>query len=197
MYIQITEGHCTRQDEMRQLVDEACAALADRAGWLGGTFGFTDDDRYVAVLRFESREAFEELNASEGAAEWMARAEELCDGLQVHESEDVMMLLDGGSDDAGFVQIMHGRIADPDRFRHLASDEMMTMLHRMRPEVIGATLAVEPDGTFIETVAFTDESSARRGEESNMPPEVAADLGAAMADVEYLDLHKPWFASHR
>jgi hypothetical protein len=92
---------------------------------------------------------------------------------------------------------MHGRIADADRFRHLNSDEMMTMLHRMRPEVIGATLAVEPDGTFIETVAFTDESSARRGEESEMPAEVAADLGAAMADVEYLDLHKPWFASHR
>jgi hypothetical protein len=198
VFIQIMQARCTRQDEMRQVIDEASAGLADKTGWLGGTFGFTDDGRFVGVVRFESEEACRELTGSETAKAWLERARELCDEpVEVHESGDVTMVLEGGSDSAGFVQVMRGRIADQDRFRHLSSDEMMTMLHEMRPEVIGATLAVEPDGTFTETVAFTDESSARRGEQNDMPAEVAADLGAAMADVEYLDLHKPWFASHR
>ena len=26
-------------------------------GWLGGTYGFTDDDMFVGVVRFETREA--------------------------------------------------------------------------------------------------------------------------------------------
>ena len=31
----------------------------------------------------------------------------------------------------------------------------------MRPDILGATLAIEADGTYTETVAFTDEASAR------------------------------------
>ena len=37
---------------------------------------------------------------------WWAGAEALFDGsCEIHESEDVSMMLDGGSDDAGFVQV--------------------------------------------------------------------------------------------
>jgi hypothetical protein len=74
---------------------------------------------------------------------------------------------------------------------------MTSMLHQARPEVIGGTLAVEPDGAFTETIFFTDEDSARHGESQDMPEQVRAELADAFADVEYLDLHKPWFASHR
>ena len=45
-------------------------------------------------------------------------------------------------------------------------------LHEMRPEILGATLAIEADGTFTETVAFTDEASARAGEKMEPPAEV-------------------------
>ncbi len=49
---------------------------------------------------------------------------------------------------------------------------MMTdtaMLHEMRPDILGATLAIEDDGTFTETIAFTSEASAREGEGKAMP----------------------------
>lgn len=197
MFIQIMQARCTRQDEMRQVIDEASAALADRAGWLGGTFGFTDDDRFVGVVRFESEEACRELTGTEKAKAWFERARELCQDVEMRETGDVTMMLEGGSDSAGFVQVMRGHIADPQRFRHLASDEMMTMLHQARPEVIGGTLAVEPDGSFTETVAFTDEDSARKGESANMPEAVREELEAAYADIEFIDLHEPWFVSHR
>jgi hypothetical protein len=107
------------------------------------------------------------------------------------------MMFDGGSDSAGFVQVMHGRVGDADKLRHITSDTQMTsMLHEARPEILRATLAMEADGTFVETIAFTDEDSARKGEQLDMPQDVREELMAAMNDVEYLDLHQPWFATH-
>jgi hypothetical protein len=184
---------------MRALVDDWCGTMADRPGWLGGTYGFTDDDRFVGVVRFDSSTASKDSAAMADSAIWWAGADALFDsGCEIHESEDVSMMLDGGSDDAGFVQVMRGKVADADKFRHMMSDsEMTSMLHEARPEIMGATLAIESDGSFVETIAFTDEAAARKGEQLEMPAEVMADLDAAMDDVEYIDLHRPWFATHR
>jgi hypothetical protein len=198
MLIQMVQGRCSRQDEMRGLVDDWCSAMADQPGWLGGTYGFTDDDRFIGVVRFDSLEACRDAATMDGAGLWWAGAEALCNGsCQIDEAQDVSMMLEGGSDDAGFVQVMRGQVTDADKLRHLMSDEMTSMLHQARPEILGATLAIEPDGHFVETVAFTDESSARKGEQTEMPDDVRAELESAMAEVEYLDLHRPWFASHR
>jgi len=199
VFIQMVQGPCSRQGEMRGLVDDWCHAMADQSGWLGGTYGFTDDGRFVGIVRYDSSSACQYAANAPDAATWWAGADALFDGnCEIHQSEDVSMMLDGGSDDAGFVQVMRGRVADADKFRHLISDTVMTtMLHQARPEIIGATLAIEPDGSFTETVAFTDEDAARHGEQSEMPTDMAADFESAMSDVEYLDLHHPWFASHR
>jgi len=198
VFIQMVQGRCSRPDEMRALVDDWCGSMADRPGWLGGTYGFTDDERFLGVVRFDSSSACLESAAAPDAATWWAAAEELFDGrCEIHESEDVSMMLDGGSDDAGFVQVMKGRVTDADKFRHFMTDtEMTSMLHDARPEIIGGVLAMETDGTFVETIAFTDEASARKGEQTDMPAEMAAEFAAAMSDVEYIDLHRPWFATH-
>jgi hypothetical protein len=183
---------------MRGLVDGWCGSMADQPGWLGGTYGFTDDERFVGVVRFDSESACRDSASMPGADMWWAGAEALFAGsCDVHESEDVSMMLDGGSDDAGFVQVMHGRVGDADKFRHFMTDaEVTSMLHQTRPEIIGATLAIEQDGSFIETVAFTSEDAARKGEQMEMPAEMQSDFESAMTDVEYLDLHRPWFATH-
>ena len=183
---------------MRGLVDDWCGSMADRPGWLGGTYGFTDDGRFVGVVRFDSDTACRDSAATPEAPIWWAGAEALFDGsCRIHESADVSMMFDGGSDSAGFVQVMCGRVGDSDKLRHMMTDtEMTSMLHQARPEIIGATLAVEPDGTFVETVAFTDEDSARKGEQLDMPDEIGQEMATAMSDVEYLDLHHPWFATH-
>jgi hypothetical protein len=171
--------------------------MADRPGWLGGTYGFTDDGRFLGIVRYDSSSACKESASTPDSAMMWAAAEQMFDGgCEIHESEDVSMMLDGGSDSAGFVQVMTGRVADADKMRHLVSDEMTTMLHQARPEIIGATMAIETDGHFVETIAFTDEAKARQGEQMEMPDDVRAELASAMADVQYLDLHHPWFASH-
>ncbi len=198
MFIQMVQGGSTQQDDMRMLVDDWCGAMAERPGWLGGTYGFTDDGSFVGVVRYESAAACEELCSTDDAALWWACAESLFDGSpEIHQSEDCSIMLDGGSDDAGFVQIMRGRVSDADKLRRLMTDQSMTsMLHQARPEIIGGTLLIEDDGSFTETIAFTDEDAARRGEQMDMPADVAAEFEGAVADVKYYDLHRPWFARH-
>jgi hypothetical protein len=116
-----------------------------------------------------------------------------------HDCRDVTMLLGGGSDDAGFVQIVQGRISDRER-AHTFAEQSSDLLALHRPDIIGATIAIDEDGYFTETVAFTTEEAAREGERKELPDEAARMLSegmAALTDVHYLDLHHPWFASHR
>lgn len=198
MFIQIIQGRCTRQDEMRALADAWRADMADdAAGWLGGTYGFTDDDVFVAVIRFESREAAAANSARPEQGEWAARMAALMDGpVEYHDCDDVTLMMDGGSDSAGFVQVIRGQVSDPSRLKELMADT--DLLHELRPEILGATLAFEDDGTFTETIAFTDEAAAREGERREMPglPEqVRSTLDEAMAGATFFDLHQPWFAS--
>jgi hypothetical protein len=199
MFIQIMQGKCSKQDQMRAMTERWTSELAPGAtGWLGGTFGFTDDGQAIAVVRFDSAEAAKANSERPEQAAWWSEMEKLYDGpVEFHDCSRVMMLIDGGSDEAGFVQVIRGRLDDPDALESGLRD-METMLHEARPEILGATLAIEDDGTFMETVFFTDEAAAREGEQKEIPPSAAEGMrqwDEMTHDVEYLDLHQPWFAS--
>jgi hypothetical protein len=201
MFIQIIQGTCRRQDEARALMDQWLADLAPGAdGWLGGTYGFTDQGELLAVVRFESREAAVANSERPEQGEWWGRMEPLFDGpVEFHDCDRVVLMLDGGSDEAGFVQVVRGRIDDPDALES-GMREMESLLHEARPEIIGATFAIEPDGTFTETVAFTDEAAAREAErraapESGPAHEAMASWERMVHDLSFRDLHHPWFAS--
>jgi hypothetical protein len=96
------------------------------------------------------------------------------------------------------VQVVQGRVRDPERFRTFMT-QPMDLLHEQRPEIIGGTIAMEPDGWFTETISFSTEAEARAGEAKEMPegPERQQwdQEMASMTDVRYLDLHSPWFSS--
>lgn len=194
MFIQFIQGSCTRQDEVHRLLDEWRQELApDAPGWLGGTYGFTDDDQLMAVVRFESREAAMANSQRPEQGEWAQRFTALMDGpLEFHDCDDVTLIMDGGSDSAGFVQIIRGRVDDPGRLKAMLADT--TLLHQMRPDILGGTLAIEPDGSFVETIAFTSEDEAREAERTmTPPPEVRRELEHALQGATFHDLHHPWF----
>ena len=196
MFIQVIQGRCTKQDELRALIDEWEERLASGAdGWLGGTYGFTDDGTFFGVVRFEDREAaMANSNRPEQGA-WAERMAALFDGpVEFHDSDDVTLLFNGGSDEAGFVQIIRGKVDDSARLRAVMTSDPEG-LHAMRPDILGATLAIEADGTYTETVAFTDEESARSGEGQPPPPEIASELEYAMQGARFYDLRDPWFSS--
>ncbi|MCR1781253.1 hypothetical protein KVF89_01780 [Nocardioides carbamazepini] len=195
MFIQMIQGPCTRQDEVHTMLEEWRRDLAAGAtGWLGGTYGFTDDDQLMAVVRFTSRDAATANSDRPEQGAWAERLGALMDGPPVfHDCDDVTLLLDGGSDEAGFVQIITGRVDDPGRLKAMLADT--TTLHEMRPEILGGTLAIEPDGSFVETVAFTSEEAARQGERIEPPADVRRELAYAMQDATFHDLHHPRFQS--
>jgi hypothetical protein len=195
VFIQIIQGKCTKQDELRALLDTWGHELSPGAtGWLGGTYGFTDDDMFIGVVRFESREAAMANSKRPEQTAWAEKVAACMDGpITYHDCEDVTLMMDGGSDNAGFVQVIQGKVSDPSMIKALFADT--TQLHAMRPEILGATFAVEEDGTFTETVSFTDEASAREGEKLQPPEEVKEMLDSMMSGATFYDLHHPWFES--
>jgi hypothetical protein len=196
VFIQVIQGKCTRQDELRTLAESwRDETGAGTTGWLGGTFGFTDDDDFIGVVRFESREAAMANSGRPEQGAWAEKMSALMDGpVEYHDCDDVTTFLDGGSDDAGFVQVMRGHTHDPAGAKAMLAGSSEP-LREMRPEIIGGTFALEPDGTFTQTVAFTSEDSARSGEQQAPPEDIAAQMESLFHVEHYYDLHKPWFES--
>jgi hypothetical protein len=199
VFIQIMQGRCTDEDRLHRLSDEWRETLGPTAvGWLGGTYGVTDDGEFVGVVRFESKEAAMRNSARPEQGQWWQRMQECFEGdVTFHDCDDASIWLDGGSDDAGFVQLIQGRVSDPARFRQFM-EQPMDLLHEQRPDIIGGTLAMQPDGWFTETIAFRSEAAAREGERKEMPEEMRREYEEQMSMMEgvtYKDLHHPWFAS--
>jgi hypothetical protein len=201
MFIQVIQGHCRDAEQMRALGDEWAEKHGPEVpGWLGGTYGLTDEGEFVAVVRFESREVAEANSARPAQGEWWERMAACFDGpVTFHDCDDATLFLGGGSDEAGFVQVIQGRLSDPDRFRKFLS-QPMDALAEARPEIMGGTVAIDADGFFTETIAFRSESEARLGEKQEMPADRQREFQEEMAQVEgltFLDLHHPWFNSAR
>jgi hypothetical protein len=192
MFIQVIQARTSRADEVRALLQEWNDTADDSSGLLGGTFGVTDDGEYIGVVRFESKEKAMANSARPETDAMAKRLAELMDSPPTfRDCDDVTVWGDGGSDDAGFVQVIQGKTDDPDQLKATMTDDTDS-LRDERPDVIGGTFALEDDGSFTTTVAFTDEASAREGEKNSSPPEAFQTL---MSDVRYYDLREPWFAS--
>ncbi len=199
MFIQVIQGRCTDADALHRQMDRWREELEPSAtGWLGGTYGVTDDGEFVGVVRFDSKEAAEQNSGRSEQGAWWQETSKLFDGdVTFHDCDDVTMMLDGGRDDAGFVQVIQGQLSDADRFRHMM-EQPMDRLHEMRPEIIGGTIAIDRNGFFTQTIAFTTESAARSGEAQAPPPDeqqMMDEMSSLMSDVSYHDLHHPWFAT--
>jgi len=195
VFIQVIQGKTSQRDQLRTLAE----AWRDEGGvgavgYLGGTYGVTDDGDFIGVVRFTSREDAMANSARPETGAFAERMGALMDGaVQFHDCGDVTTFLDGGSDEAGFVQVISGHLDDPTRAKEMLADT--GDLREMRPEIIGGTFAISDDGNYFQTVYFTDEASARKGEQTEPPEEVRSELESMMAGATFYDLTAPWFTS--
>jgi hypothetical protein len=197
VFIQVIQGTCRDADLLHRQMDDWRDRLESGAkGFLGGTYGLTDEGEFIGVVRFDSKESADRNGARPEQDAWWTATKKCFDGeVTFHDCNDVIMMMDGGSDDAEFVQIIQGQLSDPAKFRDFMS-QPMDMLHQARPEILGGTVAIDDNGYFTQTIAFRTESEARAGEAKEMPSELRAqmdELNASMRDVSYHDLHHPWF----
>jgi len=199
MFIQVIQGRATSPDGIRSQMDRWKVELQPGAeGWLGSTSGVTDDGWFIAVARFASEElARRNSDRPEQGAWWNEAARHLAE-VVFHDSTRVHTYKDGGSDEAGFVQVIQGHSPDMERLAALgrAREEVMA---EQAPHILGMTVAEHADrpGDFTQTVYFTSEEEARRFEREQ-PAESGpdfAEFSSLMTDLRYFDLREPWLDS--
>jgi hypothetical protein len=203
MFIQVFQGPVADGSDARMMMEDWLAHLAPGAqGWLGSTTGVTDDGMLVGVARFESREAAMRNSERPEQGEWWERCSKLFTGdVAFHDCSNVTTSRKGGSDDAGFVQVIQGHTSDPARLDELARqfDERAAGL---RPELYGFLLARHDDtaGDFTEVAYFSSEEAARQGEQQEPPEDLRPMLeeeASLLQDVTYFDLRQVWLDSPR
>ena len=197
MFIQVIEGRTTDVDGLRRQFERWQDELGpDAKGYLGTTGGVADDGTAIVIARFESEEAARaNSDRPEQGAWWSETAPFFSGEVTFRDSTDVDTTLAGGSDDAGFVQVMQGRVGDRARLRAL-EEKFLPEMNAMRPDVIGSVRAWDGD-FFTEAIYFTSEADARKAE-SSMPdagrPEFQ-EYASLVEDLRYTDLRDPWLRS--
>ena len=201
MFLQVIDGKVADLAGLKTSLDQWMAELSpDATGWLGTTWGTYGDGSFIAVVRFESADAAKRNSDRPEQGEWWSKTSSYLDGdPNFTDFDDVTVLGPGGSDEAGFVQIMRGRVADVQLEKSMA-EKMSTMPNEFRPDIIGAVEGLKSDGTFAMVMYFTSEAEAREGEKKPMPPEMQALMEEGQGntvEMTFTDLSEPVFESPR
>ena len=193
MFVQVIEGRTADEAALRELVQRwERDVMPDATGFLGTTAGVASDGTAIAFVRFVD-EAAARWNEGrpEHAAWWQELVEVLGGRPAVTESADVALLLAGGSDDAGFVQIVRAAAPDRDQIDALMTPDRVAAVQRSRPDLIGSLRVWLDDGSFIEAAYFTNEHAARDAEHSDDYENAEALFAAAYGPMSFVDLPAP------
>ncbi len=200
MFIQVVKSKTKDAAGVKAASDKWQAEVKSGAiGFVGMTGGVADDGTFVVVARFESEEkAQANSDRPEQTAWFQKELSPLLEGAPTfYNCTSVTEFMGGGSDDAGFVQLMIYKPSDLNKAKEL-NKKFENMDMSGRPDIIGGTSAVSADGTVIDTNYFSSEAEARAGEKGEMPAEMQEmmeEYGEVVGNVEYVDLKDPWFIS--
>jgi hypothetical protein len=200
MFVQVIQGQVTDRDEVHDMFDRWATDVGPSAGgWLGTTAGVTAGGVFVALARFESEDDARRNSDRPEQDQWWAQTSKLFDGeVTFRDSVEVDEFLRGGSDDAGFVQVITGQARDVERMKEL-NQEYAQYAH-LRPDLIGGVIVLHPDELFTQAVYFTSEEEARAAEGQEPPEELKAVMdeeNALISGIAYIDIDEPWlYAPH-
>jgi hypothetical protein len=200
MFVQVIRGRVTSPEQVHAALDRWSGQLAAGAGgWLGSTAGVTGDGRFVALARFESAEAARRNSDRPEQGQWWAETSKLFTGeVTFQDSSDVTVDVHGDPDQAGFVQVMQGRVSDLGRARELMAQNPDDWT-AFRPDVIGSVTVGHEGGAYTLAFYFTSEQAAREGERKEQPARLRAQMEEMnqlnIGEPEFLDLQPPWLYS--
>jgi hypothetical protein len=191
MFIQVLRGRAIDREGLMRQLDRWQEELSGSAeGWLGCTAGVTDDDRFVGSFRFETTELAQRNSDRPEQTAWWNEFSKHLDTPRFWDCPLVEEYRNGGSDQAGFVQVIQTRVLRPEEFR----DTIKTMAASTRDDVIGSVVGWQ-GSRFTEFVYFTSEEEARKGEGSQPQQAALEHIWPRTEQIEYFDLRSPWFAS--
>lgn len=198
MFIQIIQGHVSDPDRFQEHVERWSTDLKpDAAGYLGSTWGLAEDGTAVLAARFDTAASARANSEREEQGAWWADMEPAFDDVAFLDCDPVDTMMGGGTDDAGFVQVIHGRVKDPDAARAMLRDAE----HRLadaRPDILGGVMAWHGDeGDFTQLMYFRSEEQARAAERGPTDPaeeEMDSQYRDMMAtEPTFVDLREPHF----
>ena len=197
MFVQVIKGKVTDADGWLKAGERWRDEVRPGAkGFLGSTSGVTDDGTAIIIARFEDEASARANSERPEQTAWYEDAQKYFDGEPAfRESSDTSTLFEGGSDRAGFVQIMEGTVPDRAKAEALETDEMLEQLRKARPDLLGGLRVWFDGGDYIECAYFTSEEEARVGEKSGDFEAPAEEFDAAFGEMSYLDLREPQFFS--
>lgn len=201
MFVQVIQGKAKDPAGLRKQWEKWDQEIKPNAnGFLGSTAGVTADGEFIALARFESEAAAKSNSDSSEQSSWWEETSQYIEDPMFHDCTEVELMQDGGSDDAGFVQFIQGKVTDVEKARQL-DREGQDQMSQMRPDVIGGIVAWHPqNGRFTNAIYFTSEAEARKYEkESSATPEFEKFMSEwqAISDGEpkFLDITEPWYSS--
>ncbi|MDQ4143375.1 MAG: hypothetical protein M3198_06470 [Actinomycetota bacterium] len=199
MFVQVIHGKVRDPEAIRKQLQKWEQEVKPGAeGFLGLTAGATDDGEFVSVVRFESEEAAQKNGSRPEQDEWWRETSQNFEGeASFHNYDQTRLGSGGGSDDAGFVQVIHGKMSDIQRSNELA-DQFESEGRKHRPDMIGSVDCWSADGGYTTAIYFTSEAEAREGESKEMPENLKAAMEEMMSlaeETRFLDLRDPIFIS--
>jgi hypothetical protein len=195
MFVQIIEGRTQDAEGIKRQGERWQTDVRPGAiGHLGVTSGVTADGRAITIARFESEEAARANSDRPEQGEWWSEMAKYYDGeVTFTESTDTAEFLGGGSNDAGFVQIMKSTGVDRERVARM--DAEFERFAELRPDLIGSFRVWTGPDSCVEANYFTSEAEARAGEKKELPAEaqaMMAEFQDVMQNTEFLDLTDPY-----
>jgi hypothetical protein len=174
MLIQVIAGKVKDADLLRRQDERWHQEIeAGAAGYLGYTGGITPDGRSISLVRFSSAESAQANSDRPEQAAWWAETAQAYDGEPTFaDCREVDTMFGGGSNDAGFVQVVQGRAKDQDTMRSKLA-EMEATLKERRPDILGMIIAWHGDGGGVtQAVYFRSEEETRLQEKATEQDEL-------------------------
>ena len=193
MFIQVIQGKVKDAELVRGQMRRWRQELKPGAtGYLGSTGGVTPDGRGIFLARFESEDAARANSSRPEQGDWWATIEPGFDGPPAFfDCREVDTVFGGGSNAAGFVQVIQGRAKDQAALRARLTD-MEGQVRQHRPDVLGMTVAWHGDGGFTQAVYFSSEEDARQGEKATEGEELRQDyMSLFEGPPTFYDLTEP------
>ena len=198
MFVQVIQGRATDPQGLKKQAERWDEEVKPGAkGFLGSTVGVTEDGQFFAAARFESEEAARANSDRPEQSQWWEETSQYLEGPKFLDYTDAKVMGRGGSDDAGFVQAMQGRVKDLERAKEL-DERFEKVAPNVRPDLIGGFTCWKDDGTFTGVNYFTSEAEARKGEKQDPPAEFQEALQEwqnLYEDISFVDLKDPWYSS--
>jgi hypothetical protein len=193
MFVQVIKGRTADAGSLERQMERWREQVKPGAvGYLGSTAGVSDDGTFIAFARFADEAAAKANSARPEQDAWWQETAKYFDGEPIfRESTDVTTLFEGGSNDAGFVQVMEGTVTDRARAEAFETPEMLEQLRAARPDLIGATRVWFDGGAFVDVAYFTNEEEARKGESSAEFSGPMDEYASLFGEMNYIDLRRP------